>query len=154
MLGVMRGGAVNVGLVFGRLHREVHFGDVDTDSTTEVHIITPLEDFVSKHRNVMAHIPFSTLNPSCRTDFYGRAAQYYIEHGGGIVTYIFSAEHVARHFALSIAPCDRQAVHPSVRNRVLGKKKMANVFADLGDDTNVAEGVVETVVPVVSEHWG
>ena len=73
MLGVMRG-AVNVGPVFGRVRREVHFSDVDTDSTTEVQIITPLENFVSKHRNVKAHIPFSTLNPSCRKDFYGRAA--------------------------------------------------------------------------------
>ena len=88
MLGVMRG-AVSVGPVFGRLRREVHFGVVDTDSITEVQTITPLEDFVSKHRNVKAHIPFSTLNPSCRKDFYGRAAEYYNEHGGGIVTYIF-----------------------------------------------------------------
>ena len=81
MLGVMRG-AVNVWAVLGRLRREVHFGVVDTDSTTEVQIITPLEHFVSKHRNVKARIPFSTLNPSFRKDFYGRAAEYYIEHGG------------------------------------------------------------------------
>ena len=42
MLGVMRG-AINVGTVFGRLRREVHSGVVDTDSTTEVHTIMPLE---------------------------------------------------------------------------------------------------------------
>ncbi len=88
MFGVMKG-AINVGAVFGRVRREVHFDVVDTDSTTEVRTITPLEHFVSKHRNVKAHIPFSTLNPSCRNDFNGRAAEYYIEHVGGIVTYIF-----------------------------------------------------------------
>ena len=104
-------GAVNVGTDFGRLRREVHFGVVDTGSTTEVQIVTPLEHFVSKHRNVKAHIPFSTLNPSCRKDFYGKAAEYDIEHGGGIVTHILSAEQVARQFVLAIAPCDRQAVH-------------------------------------------
>jgi hypothetical protein len=88
MLGVMRG-AVSVGPVFFRLRREVHFDVVDTDSTTEVQTITPLEDVISKHRNVKAHIPFSTLNPSCRKDFYGRAAKYYNEYGGGIVTLNF-----------------------------------------------------------------
>ena len=85
MLGVMMG-TVNVGPVFGRLRREVHFGVVDTDSNTEVHILTPLEDFVSKYRNVKAHIPFSTRNPSCRKDFYGTPVEYFIEHGGIIVT--------------------------------------------------------------------
>jgi hypothetical protein len=52
----------------------VHFGVVDTDSTTEVQTITLLEHCVSKHRNVKAHIPVSTLHPCCRKDFYGRAA--------------------------------------------------------------------------------
>ena len=47
MLGVMRG-AVNGGAGFVRLRREVHSGVVDTDSTTEVQIITPLDDFFSK----------------------------------------------------------------------------------------------------------
>jgi YHS domain-containing protein len=83
---------------FCRLRREVHFGVVDTDSTTEVHTITPLEHFVSKHRNAKAHIPFFALIPSCRKDLSGRAAEYYIEHGGGTVTYIFSAEQVAQQF--------------------------------------------------------
>ncbi len=41
-------GAVNGGAGFGRLRRQVHFGVVDTDSTTEVQIITPLDDFYSK----------------------------------------------------------------------------------------------------------
>ena len=45
MLGVMRG-AVNVGPVFGRLRRKVHFSDVDTDSTPDVQIIKPLNDFL------------------------------------------------------------------------------------------------------------
>ncbi len=45
MFGVMRG-AVNVGAVFGRLRRLVHSGVVDTDSTPDVQIITPLVDFL------------------------------------------------------------------------------------------------------------
>ena len=89
MLGAMRG-AVNVGAAFGRLRRHVHSGVVDTDSTPDVHIITPLEFFLRKHRNVKAHIPFSTLNPSCRKDFYGSVAEYYLERRDGEVTYIFS----------------------------------------------------------------
>jgi hypothetical protein len=44
MLGVTRG-AVNVGAGLGRVRREVHSGVVDTDSTPDVHIITPLEEF-------------------------------------------------------------------------------------------------------------
>ena len=60
------------------------------------------------------------------------------------------AKQVARQFALTIAACDRQAVHQSVRNRVLGKNRMANIFADIGDVTIAAEVVVETVVHVVS----
>ena len=43
MLGVTRG-AVNVGEGLGRLRREVYSGVVDTDSTPDVQIITPLED--------------------------------------------------------------------------------------------------------------
>jgi len=45
MLGVMRG-AVNVGAVFCRLRREVHSGVVHTDSSTDVHIITPLHELL------------------------------------------------------------------------------------------------------------
>ncbi len=45
MLGVMRG-AVNGGADFSRLRREVHSGVVDTDSTPDVHIIKPLDDFL------------------------------------------------------------------------------------------------------------
>ncbi len=33
----------------------------------------------------------------------------------------------------------------------MGKKKMADMFADIGDVTIVVEGAVETVVPVLSE---
>jgi len=50
MLGVRRG-ADKVGAAFGRLRRHVHSGVVDTDSTPDVHIITPLDDFFSKHRS-------------------------------------------------------------------------------------------------------
>ena len=110
MLGVMRG-AVNARAVLGRMRREVHSCVVDTDSTTEVQTISPLEQFLCKHRNVKAHIPFSTLNPSCPKDFYGMAAEYSIEHGGGVVTYIFAADQVPRQFALAIAALDRQAMH-------------------------------------------
>jgi len=149
MLGVIRG-AVNAREVLGRMRREVNSAVVDTDSTTEVQIISPLEHFKIKHRNVKAHIPFSTLIPSCRKEFYGRAAEYYIEHGGGVVTYIFLAEQVSRQFNLTIAACDRQAMHQSVRNCVMGKKHMANLFPDLGDVIVTAEGVVETVVPIVN----
>ncbi len=88
MLGVMRG-AVNVGAVFGRLRRQVHSGVVDTDSTPDVQIITPLVDFFSKRRSCKSHIPSSSLNVNCRKDFYGRAANYYVENGGGAETYIF-----------------------------------------------------------------
>jgi hypothetical protein len=38
-------GAVNVGAGLGRLRRELHSGVVDTDSTPDVQIITPLEHF-------------------------------------------------------------------------------------------------------------
>ncbi len=38
-------GAVNVGASLSRLRREVHSGVVDTDSTPDVQIITPLEYF-------------------------------------------------------------------------------------------------------------
>ena len=87
MLGVMRG-AVNGGAVFSRLRREVHSGVVDTDSTPDVHIVTPLEHFLSKHRAVKALVPFSTLNPSCRKDFYDKATDCYIKRGGANLSHI------------------------------------------------------------------
>jgi len=90
MLGVMRG-AINVGAVFGRLHRHVHSGVVDTDSTPDVQIITPLVDFFIKHRSCKSNISFSSLDVYCRKDFYERAENYHIENGGGEVTYIFAA---------------------------------------------------------------
>ena len=68
MLGVTRG-AVNVGAGLGRLRREVHARVVDTDSTPAVHIITPLEDCLTKHRVIKALILFSTLNSSYRKKF-------------------------------------------------------------------------------------
>ena len=58
----------------------------------------------------------------------------------------FSAEQVARQFGVAIAACDRQAVHQSVRNRVLGKKKMLDMITYLGCVTTVAEVVVEASV--------
>ena len=109
------GGVVNVGVGLGRLRREVHSGVVDTDSTPDVQIITPLEDFLGKHRVIKALILFSTLISIYRKKFYGRAAKYHLENGGGVVTYIFSIEQVARQFGLSYAACDRRAVHRLIR---------------------------------------
>jgi hypothetical protein len=47
----------------------------------DVQILTPLEEYLSKHRDVKSLVPFSTLNPSCRNDFYDQAPIYYIEKG-------------------------------------------------------------------------
>ena len=65
MLAATRG-VVNVGAGVGRLRREVHPRFVDTDSTPDVQIITPLTYFLSKYRIINALILFSTLNPSYR----------------------------------------------------------------------------------------
>jgi hypothetical protein len=116
MLGVMRG-AVNGGAGFVRLRREVHSGVVNTDPTPDVQIVSPLDDFLSRHRSCKALITFSELYATCRKDFYGKAANYFIEFGGGIITYIFAAEEIARQFTLAIATCDRATVHQSVRTR-------------------------------------
>ena len=96
MLGVMRG-AVNGGAGFGRMRREVHSGVFDTDPTTEVQTITPLGAFFSKHRSCKSHIPFSTLDVSCRKDFYRRAIKYNLENVGDAVTYIVCADQVEPH---------------------------------------------------------
>ena len=45
LLGATRG-AVNVGAVFSRLRRKVNSGVVDTDSTPDVKIIKPRDDFL------------------------------------------------------------------------------------------------------------
>ena len=86
ILGITRG-AVNVGAGLGRLRREVHSRVVDTDSTPDVQIITPLEEFKRKHRVIKGLILFSTLNPSHRNQLYGRVAKYHLENGGGV--YLF-----------------------------------------------------------------
>ena len=62
-------GVVNVGAGLGRLRREVHSDVVDTDSTPDVQIIKPLDDFFSKHRNFKSHNPFSTLDVIYRKKF-------------------------------------------------------------------------------------
>ena len=51
---------VAVGAVFGPLRREVHFGVVDTDSTSEVQIITPLDVFFLVN-NALASLKFPSL---------------------------------------------------------------------------------------------
>jgi hypothetical protein len=61
-------GAINVGAVFGRVRRQVHYGVDETDSTTDAHIVTYLDDFVSKHRACKYKILFSSLPPNCPKD--------------------------------------------------------------------------------------
>jgi len=56
-------GAENVGTGFSRLRREVHSGVVNTDSTPDVHSITPLDDFFSKHFSVIS-LPDCSANCS------------------------------------------------------------------------------------------
>ncbi len=74
----------------------MHSRVVDTDSTPDVQIITPLEDFLSKDRVIKALIVFSIVNPSYLKIFYGRVAKYHLENGGSVVTYIFPIEQVTR----------------------------------------------------------
>ena len=81
LLRVLRG-AVNVEASFGRPRREVHSGIVDINSTSDVHVFTPLEEYLSKHGVVKALVPLSTLIPSCRKDFYDHVAIDYIKKGG------------------------------------------------------------------------
>ncbi len=104
-------GAVNVIAGFGRFRREVHSGVVDTDSAPDVQIITPLEEYLSKHRVVKVLVPFSSLSPSCRKDFYDKAAIYYIERGGETLAYFSATEFAARKFGLAIANCNHSTMH-------------------------------------------
>jgi len=117
----------------------VYSGVNNAELSPDVQIVSPLDDFLSRHRVCKALIPFSDLHAIYRKYFYGRAANYYIEFGGGIVTYIFAAEEIARQFRLAIVACDRPAVHQSVRNRVLGKQERLNVMVILVDDADVVE---------------
>ena len=81
LVGFMRD-AVNVVEGFGRLRRQAHSGVVDVDSTPGVQITTPDGIFSSKHHSFKSHIPFFSLDVSCRKDFYGKAAKYYLENEG------------------------------------------------------------------------
>jgi hypothetical protein len=63
MLGVMRGAVNNFGAVFCQLRRQVHSGVDDTDSTTDVHIITPLDDFLVNTALASLTFPFSCKPP-------------------------------------------------------------------------------------------
>ena len=110
MLEVM-GGAVNVEEGFDRMRLEVHSGVDNTESSPDVHIDTPLDFFLSRHRFVKAQVPFSILNASCRKNFYDKAADYYIENGGETLDYFSATESVARQLGLAIANCDRRTVH-------------------------------------------
>ena len=73
--------------------------------------------------------------------------------GGESLAYFTAAESVARAFGLVIADCDRSTVHQSVRNRVIGKKKLTEIVASTGDITIVASPlVVEVFDGVVGEN--
>ena len=50
-------GAVNFVAGFGRFRREVHSGVVDTDSTPDVQIITPLDIFLVNIAHVSLTFP-------------------------------------------------------------------------------------------------
>ena len=52
-------GAINGGACVDRLRRQVHFAVVDTDSTTEVQIITPPDVFLVN--NALASLTFPSL---------------------------------------------------------------------------------------------
>jgi hypothetical protein len=84
-------GAVNVGAAFERVRRQVHSGVVNTESTPDILIITPFDDFFSKHRGCKSRIPFSSLATSCREDFYDKTAEYFIDKGGEILSYCSAA---------------------------------------------------------------
>ena len=84
-------GAVNVGAAFERVRRQVHSGVVNTDSTPDILIITPLDDFFCKHRGCKSRIPFSSLPTSCREDFYDKVAEYFIDKGSETRSYFSAA---------------------------------------------------------------
>ena len=136
-------GAVNVGAAFEPVRRQVHSGVVNTESTPNILIITPLDDFSSKHRGCKSRIPFFSLPRSCRNNFYDKAAEYFIDKGGETLSYFSAAESIARQFGLVIASCDRSTVHQSIRNRVIGKKIMSNIVPDICDATTVLEPPLE-----------
>jgi len=48
-----------LGQFFDRVRRQVHSGVVDTDTTPDAHIITPLDVFLRKLRSCSCHILFS-----------------------------------------------------------------------------------------------
>ena len=73
MLGVLRG-AVNVKAGVGPLRREVNSSVVETESTPDVQIITPLEYFLCKHLYCNSRIPFYALDVIYREDVCGKVA--------------------------------------------------------------------------------
>ncbi len=94
-------GAINVGAHFGRVRRHVHSVSVDdTDLAPNMHIITPLHIFKSKHRACKSLTPFFSLPANCREDFYDKIADYYTGNGGEILAYFSAAESVACQFGL------------------------------------------------------
>ena len=72
-------GAVIVEAVVGRVRREVYIPDDNTDVSTVVKLIKPLDDFVSRRRACKALISFSDLPSSYSKDFYDKVANYFID---------------------------------------------------------------------------
>ena len=62
-------GAVNVEADVGRVRREVYPPVDNTDFSTDVQLIKPLDDFFSRRRACKALVIFSDLPPSCCKDF-------------------------------------------------------------------------------------
>ena len=104
-------GAVNVEAVVGRVRREVYPPVDNTDFSTDVQLIKPLDDFFSRRRACKALVLFSDLPPRCCKDFYDRAVYYFIVNKGANITHFVAAENVARQFGMSIANCDRRTLH-------------------------------------------
>ena len=96
-------GAVNVEVVIDRVRREVYPSANNTNLSTDVQPIKPLDEFFSRRRACKVIFPFSDLPPSCRKDFYDKAADYFIDNQGACITHFVAAENIARQFGLAIA---------------------------------------------------
>jgi len=135
-------GSVNIEAGVCRVRREVHPAFDNTDFSTDVQLIKPLDDIFSRRRACKALIPFSDLPSSRRKDFYDKVADYFIDIQVADITHFVASENVARQFGLVIANCDRRTVHLTVRNRVMGKEKMLSLLGDTGDVTLAAEPTI------------
>jgi len=74
-------GAGNGGAGVGRLRRHVQSGVANDELSLDVQIVSPLDDFLCRHRSCKSLIFFSDLHVRCRKDFYGKAANYEMQFG-------------------------------------------------------------------------